>query len=87
MLKVSAHNAKRKIAESTKTPVEFLQKYDELKSKQWVEITNSALNLNLQAHVLRYTESRNITGYAHIDDAYLLLMMKKADYPNSINCQ
>nr|XP_022289752.1 gamma-tubulin complex component 2-like isoform X2 [Crassostrea virginica] len=30
---VSAHQAKRKIAESTKTPIEFLAKYDELKSK------------------------------------------------------
>lgn len=30
---VSAHQAKRKIAEFTKTPEEFLQKYDELKSK------------------------------------------------------
>ncbi|XP_022084041.1 gamma-tubulin complex component 2-like [Acanthaster planci] len=30
---VSAHSAKRKIAEFTQTPVEFLQKYDELKSK------------------------------------------------------
>lgn len=31
---VSAHQAKRKIAEFTKTPEEFLQKYDELKSKK-----------------------------------------------------
>ncbi|KAK2180083.1 hypothetical protein NP493_457g05005 [Ridgeia piscesae] len=30
---VSAHNAKRKIAESTSTPTEFLNKYEELKSK------------------------------------------------------
>ncbi|KAK2144922.1 hypothetical protein LSH36_719g00006 [Paralvinella palmiformis] len=30
---VSAHNAKRKIAESSPTPGEFLQKYEELKSK------------------------------------------------------
>ncbi|XP_050392733.1 gamma-tubulin complex component 2 isoform X2 [Patella vulgata] len=30
---VSAHQAKRKIAESSKTPIEFLAKYDELKGK------------------------------------------------------
>ncbi|XP_013411271.1 gamma-tubulin complex component 2 [Lingula anatina] len=30
---VSAHNAKRKIAEHTQSPEEFLQKYDELKAK------------------------------------------------------
>ncbi|KAK3086762.1 hypothetical protein FSP39_022926, partial [Pinctada imbricata] len=30
---VSAHQAKRKIAESTTTPIEFLAKYDELKAK------------------------------------------------------
>ncbi|XP_071785890.1 gamma-tubulin complex component 2-like [Asterias amurensis] len=30
---VSAHSAKRKIAEFSQTPVDFLQKYDELKSK------------------------------------------------------
>ena len=33
---VSAHSAKRKIAEFSQTPVDFLQKYDELKSKKWV---------------------------------------------------
>jgi gamma-tubulin complex component 2 len=31
---VSANQAKRKIAESSKTPIEFLAKYDELKSKK-----------------------------------------------------
>ena len=31
---VSAHNAKRKIVESTPTFQEFLQKYDEMKSKK-----------------------------------------------------
>lgn len=30
---VSAHQAKRKIAEASTTPIEFLAKYDELKSK------------------------------------------------------
>ncbi|XP_064628663.1 gamma-tubulin complex component 2-like isoform X2 [Lineus longissimus] len=30
---VSSHNAKKKIAESSQTPVEFLQKYDDLKMK------------------------------------------------------
>ncbi|KAK6168734.1 hypothetical protein SNE40_019919 [Patella caerulea] len=30
---VTAHQAKRKIAESSKTPIEFLAKYDELKGK------------------------------------------------------
>jgi hypothetical protein len=31
---VSSHNAKKKIAESSQTPVEFLQKYDDLKMKK-----------------------------------------------------
>ena len=33
---VSSSQAKRKIAESTETPIEFLAKYDELKGKKWV---------------------------------------------------
>jgi len=34
LLQVSANQSKRKIAESSKTPIEFLAKYDDLKSKK-----------------------------------------------------
>lgn len=33
-LQVSTHNAKKKIAESTATYMDFLQQYDELKSRK-----------------------------------------------------
>ncbi|ELU18812.1 hypothetical protein CAPTEDRAFT_5306 [Capitella teleta] len=41
---ITAHRAKKKIAESSKTPVEFLQKYDELKSRN-VRDLDSLTNL------------------------------------------
>ncbi|VDI49682.1 Hypothetical predicted protein [Mytilus galloprovincialis] len=38
---VSAHQAKRKIAESSTTPIEFLAKYDELKGKKILELRST----------------------------------------------
>jgi gamma-tubulin complex component 2 len=38
LVQITAHRAKKKIAESSKTPVEFLQKYDELKSRKYENV-------------------------------------------------
>ena len=38
LFKVSSHAARRKIAEATSTPREFLKKYDELKSRNIREL-------------------------------------------------
>jgi hypothetical protein len=36
IFQVSSHHSKRKIGEATKTPIEFLDKFDELKAKKYV---------------------------------------------------
>ncbi|XP_030831245.1 gamma-tubulin complex component 2 [Strongylocentrotus purpuratus] len=74
---VSSHSAKRKIAEFTKSPAEFLNKYDELKSK-------NVRDLDALVYLLsKLSEDKDVVSTLKDNSDKLLMPMDKISLPAS----